>query len=391
MVEGMSDLKKLHVAFQPAGGADWSAGAIFYDNVFRALKTLDAESRPTISIICDDQTEENDLVSLADEVIKFKGEAKSKTRAGRVLKNLANRINSPMDGALKDKAVDLLFTTNLPENWAVPSIPLVAWIPDFQHLRMPELFSQSEIQARSAQFLRLLQQAKTVVVTSKDVQNDLANFFPAYAEKCKLLNFATSIPTEMLQCQPREIADSYRLPSRFFYLPNQFWRHKNHIVVLEALEKAVAQCPELTVVATGNLRDYRHPHFLDQLLQTISAKNLRANFIVLGLIPRPHTFALMRQSLAVLQPSLFEGLSMTVAEAKVLGKQIIASDIVVLRELAPPGTVFFAPSDAEQLSGILVKYHQKADPDNSADYDAALARAPQMVKEFSQSLMKAFV
>ncbi len=386
----MAEGKRIHVAFAQPGGADWSAGSIFYSNVFRALKSLDDETRPKISIICQDGENENETSALVDGVITFSAQSRSKTPIARVLRNSANRLLSPMDRPLRDAGVDFLFTTHLPENWAAPSIPVVAWIPDFQHLRIPDFFSQSDIDARNCQFLHLLQKAKTVVVTSKDVRNDLANFFPAYIEKCKVLNFATTIPAEMLQCQPKEIADWYKLPERFFYLPNQFWKHKNHLLVLDALEKAVRECPDLTVVATGNLRDYRHPNFLDELLQLISTKKLRDNFIVLGLIPRPHTFALMRGCVAVLQPSLFEGLSMTVAESAVVGKQVIASDIDVLRELASAGTVFFAPDDSAQLADLLLKHHLEFAGVSDDDYKTAMKNSPQLLRRFADSLMSAF-
>jgi hypothetical protein len=44
-------------------------------------------------------------------------------------------------------------------------------------------------------------------------------------------------------------------------------------------------------------------------------------FIAPGVVPHAHVLQLMRQSLAVLQPSLFEGWSMSVEEAKSIGKR----------------------------------------------------------------------
>ena len=51
----------------------------------------------------------------------------------------------------------------------------------------------------------------------------------------------------------------------------------------------------------------------------------------------------MRQSVAVLQPSLFEGWSTTVEEAKSIGKTILLSDIPVHREQAPPRRAVLRP------------------------------------------------
>ena len=65
------------------------------------------------------------------------------------------------------------------------------------------------------------------------------------------------------------------------------------------------------------------------------------------MLPRAHVFRLMRQSLAVLQPSLFEGWSTSVEEAKSVGKRMILLDIPVHREQDPPRALFFDPRDAE--------------------------------------------
>ena len=394
----MAEKDTSNVVFTLAGGSDWSAGALFYSNVIRALRSLAPQRNFRVAFIMqDDQSlkmQHGDLLALADKVITFNPTPHSLTRAGRILKNYANRLNSPMNKALDEFGTDCLFTTHLPENWAVPHIPVISWIPDFQHKRMPELFSAEELASRDSQFSFLAKHSAKLVVTSQDVSDDVGKFYPEIKGRCHVLKFATSIPAQMLKQDPAEIARLYNLPARFFLLPNQFWKHKNHTLVLHALARALKERPDLAVVATGNMRDYRHPHFMDELLQESSKLGLRNNFIVLGLVIREHLFALMRRSIAVLQPSLFEGLSMTVAESKVLGKQIIASDIAVHRELAPAGTVFFNPHDAEQLARLLSELDAAAEAhsllsNNEIDFETALERAPHLVREFGDSIVKA--
>ena len=61
----------------------------------------------------------------------------------------------------------------------------------------------------------------------------------------------------------------------------------------------------------------------------------------------------MRASDAVLNPSLFEGWSTTVEEAKSLGKRVVLSDIPVHREQAPAGAVYFPPRNPKALADVL--------------------------------------
>jgi hypothetical protein len=70
----------------------------------------------------------------------------------------------------------------------------------------------------------------------------------------------------------------------------------------------------------------------------------------LGLIPKFEQVQLMRQSLAVIQPSLFEGWSTLVEDARSLGKTMILSDLPVNLEQDPPHSIFFDRTSPEQLA-----------------------------------------
>ena len=62
--------------------------------------------------------------------------------------------------------------------------------------------------------------------------------------------------------------------------------------------------------------------------------HLEKNFIFLGVIPYKDVLGLMRAAVAVINPSVMEGWSTTVEEAKSLGLPLILSDIPVHREQA---------------------------------------------------------
>src|SRR5690606_7479795 len=64
---------------------------------------------------------------------------------------------------------------------------------------------------------------------------------------------------------------------------------------------------------------------------------------------------LMRKSVAIINPSLFEGWSTTVEEAKSLGKSILLSSIAVHLEQAPKRGLYFTPHDPNELATLLIK------------------------------------
>ena len=153
-----------------------------------------------------------------------------------------------------------------------------------------------------------------------------------------------------------EISAKYNLPERFAYLPNQFWTHKNHALVVDALAKLKADGgldQTMPVVLTGRTDDPRNPKHFDELMARVKDAGVEQHFRYLGLIPYDDVFGLAGSCDTMINPSVFEGWSTTVEEAKGLGCRLLLSDITIHREQAPDAT-FFNPKDARALAARLV-------------------------------------
>ena len=76
----------------------------------------------------------------------------------------------------------------------------------------------------------------------------------------------------------------------------------------------------------------------------------------MGLIPRDEQLFLMKHAQAVLQPSLFEGWSTVIEDARSLQAPVIASNLPVnVEQLGPKGN-YFKPHDDETLAEKLKDY-----------------------------------
>jgi glycosyltransferase involved in cell wall biosynthesis len=71
---------------------------------------------------------------------------------------------------------------------------------------------------------------------------------------------------------------------------------------------------------------------------------------MLGMVPRQHVIAMMRLCAAIINPSLFEGWSSTVEEARALNTPMLLSDIAVHREQMGSNAEYFNPLNVEQLA-----------------------------------------
>ena len=96
----------------------------------------------------------------------------------------------------------------------------------------------------------------------------------------------------------------------------------------------------------------------------LKKNSLGDNIKILGKIEYKYVLSLMKKSIAVINPSFFEGWSSTVEEAKSLGKKIILSDIEVHKEQNPKNSVYFDPKNEEILSKILENEFLNKEPNN---------------------------
>ena len=112
--------------------------------------------------------------------------------------------------------------------------------------------------------------------------------------------------------------------------------------------------------------------------------------IVLGTVPHADVFRLLRQSIGVLQPSLFEGWNTAVEECKSVGKAMIVSDIAVHREQNPPNSVYFPPTDFIALADHLSRVHAEWKPGPDAQLEAEAKRLlPVRMLSFAQAFIAA--
>jgi glycosyltransferase involved in cell wall biosynthesis len=263
-------------------------------------------------------------------------------------------------------------------------VPTIGWIPDLQHLHLPGFFPARHIRDRNRGYSTLCNNCTRVVVSSQSSRADLEAFAPAARSKVDVLSFVAVPPVPDARHTLAEMQQTYRFDKPYFLLPNQFWAHKNHRVVIDALQQSKQKGCRALVLATGQTTDTRNPAYYSSLLAHAKQADVLDCFRVLGAVPSGHLALLMEHALAFINPSLFEGWSTSVEEAKSMGKQVLLSDIPVHREQAPARGIFFAPHDADALAAGLETVQRTYNPASEAALQAeATAQLPQRLQAFA--------
>ncbi len=224
------------------------------------------------------------------------------------------------------------------------------WIPDFQHHYLDKFFSKEEIEFRNRKFKKILRHSSVLVLSSIDSKKDLDKFYKNYKKKIFILNFRANLNREWLKKDPNKILNKYKLPEKFFLISNQFWKHKNHLLVFKALDYLKNyKNIKINLVLTGKLF-YDDCKYGKEIINDINKRKISNQIFILGLIPKKDQFLLMRKSVAIIQPSLFEGWSTIVEEARSIGKNIILSDLGVHKEQNYNRSIFFKRNSYKDLA-----------------------------------------
>jgi hypothetical protein len=254
---------------------------------------------------------------------------------------------------IKNKIDILTHSGYLGRNSVIKSFP---WFPDFQELYFPENFSFKQRILRRINIIMSYKNSTNILISSNSVMNDLKKIsFFAY-KKAKLIKHTVDIPKRNKIFSKNFIKKKFGIYKDYFFLPNAYWKHKNHIVVLKAL--SILKIKPL-IISTGKFYDHRAPRYSNYILDTIKIFKLEKNYKHIGIVSEEEMYSLLYHSLALINPSKSEGWSNTVEQAKLLKKKVILSNIPVHLEQKSSNFIYFNSNNHKQLSTILVKHSKR--------------------------------
>ena len=356
----------MRIGILPQGGRHWIAGVIYVENLVRALNLLPQEEKPILYFAVGQgyrMEEYRDLGNLLPPLKYYgfpRGQSLKSKFTSAIEYGLRNQWPKSLKRLTEINHLSALYPLQYSLGREFPSA-WIGWIPDFQHKHMPHFFSDDEIRARDERFLQLIQDAPHAVVSSEAAYRDLIRWFPT-ADKVSVFPFVSVAPPEWYVGSPNEVTTRLGLPRKYFMCPSQFWIHKNHQCLFDAIRIAKKAVPDINLVCSGRMHDYRHPNYGEQLREKLTRDGLTETVHCLGLLDRHTQIQLMRGAAAIIQPSLYEGWSSLLEDARALAKCIYVSDIPIHREQDPPDAQFFNPHTPEELAELLVKDWRRLTP-----------------------------
>ena len=253
------------------------------------------------------------------------------------------------DGFIESNGFDLVHFVSPTAYTTVCPAVFQPW--DLQHLHYPEFFSKSDFAWREKSYRAFCNQARFVCVQSEWTRNDFITRYNIPADKMAVIPWGSVFDAFRFPSD-EEIQDAigrYALPSQFFFYPAVTWPHKNHEIVLRALDilkRESGIAPH--VCFTGLSTDHRSS--LDKLAQNLG---ITEQIHFLGYVTATQLQGIFKTATAMLFPSKFEGFGLPILEAFHARLPVLSSNASTLPEVARDGALYFDPDSPAQLAGLM--------------------------------------
>jgi glycosyltransferase involved in cell wall biosynthesis len=240
---------------------------------------------------------------------------------------------------------DLLFCPFTVTYFWQSGTPLVSTVHDLQELTYPQFFTPEQRMNRKRQLRDACARAARVVCVSDYVRRTLLTSVAIAPSRALTIHLA------LLHDQNNSGADDGVLESlglranRFLLYPANFWAHKNHRTLFEALQHYRARRPRssMLLVCTGA------PSAPMRALEA----DAPAGVVFAGYVSKADMQALLCACAAVIFPSLYEGFGLPALEAMACGKPILCSNVTSLPEVVGDAGIYFDPTEPDEIAAAI--------------------------------------
>lgn len=228
----------------------------------------------------------------------------------------------------------LLYTTTDVRSFEA-GVPYVLPIHDIQHRLQPgfkEVSAEGMFEWREYLYENAVGNATIVLVDSEVGKEDVLRFYgdEISSDRIEVLPF---VPPPYLPDVPpgkderTQVRANYGLPERYIFYPAQFWPHKNHRRIVEALDLLDERGYEIHAVFCGSNDGPHREETFQRTMETASSLGLTDRTHYLGFVPEEHMPALFAAAEALVMPTFFGPTNIPIYEAWAMNCPVITSEI----------------------------------------------------------------
>ena len=268
---------------------------------------------------------------------------------GQILAKL--KIVGPFEKQLIKKNCDLVyFVEQSSRSECLQNLNFIETVHDLCHqdqLEFPEVRTFGEFRSRELVFQNTLKCAFIVMADSEELADKINSRYGVDRDRIVTMPFSPSpFLKEPQVSNSVNILKLYKLDYGYFFYPAQFWAHKNHYRIIEAVKLLHQEGTQCRVVFVGG--DKGNYAFLDRIIRGYGLSNYIQS---LGFIPAEHMMALYENCQAVIMPTYFGSTNLPPLEAWLLGKPFIYSKL--FSEQFGNAALLIVPDNANSIANAM--------------------------------------
>ncbi len=189
--------------------------------------------------------------------------------------------------------------------------------------------------------------AAAVITGTEAGKAEIEYFYQVPKERIKILPHPT--PAFALNASAddgKQVLIKYSIPENYLFYPAQFWPHKNHAGLLQAVrllrDKYQLVFPVVFVGSDKGNQSY--------IRQRVAELGLSAQVHFLGFVPQEDLISLYRKAFALTYLTFFGPENLPPLEAFALGCPVVASQVPGAQEQFGNAALLVDPKDPEQIA-----------------------------------------
>lgn len=263
------------------------------------------------------------------------------------------RFIGPTEKKLIQRKCDIVyFITPNELASALQKINYITTVLDLCHREFPEfpeVRNNNEFYIREAYYHQNVSSAVIALTDSTRLSKLLSDFYGISDHRLIAMPFSASpLIKEDLLIDTKSTLEKHKIDDEYFFYPAQFWSHKNHIRILDALKLLRDEHNwKPTMVFSG-----RDAGNLAHIKNIISNYKLISQVKILGFIPHEDMHVIYKNAIAVVMPTYFGPTNMPPLEAWSIGTPLIYSSH--LREQTGNAALLINPDDTIELAKAML-------------------------------------
>lgn len=289
---------------------------------------------------------------IANDIEYFKVE----WRVGSPKRNLKYPLFSRMRGMhmtdvgrlISREKPEALFITsqfmNLP-NW---NIKVITPVHDLMHRYEPD-FPEVKCQYEMRENI-LKCQAKYADYILTDSKLGREQFIESYLNDSQKIPKVVSLPFIVPEHIQQMHEEYVQVPDKYVFYPAQFWKHKNHINLVKAIQILKDTILDIHLVLVGSEKNNG-----EEIKKYIANNQLESNITIMGFVSDENMTYLYKRAVGMVMPSYFGPTNIPPLEAMALGCPVAVSNKYAMPEQVGEAGLLFDPDSPEEIAECIRK------------------------------------